>query len=504
MGLPVRPSGAGAANPAGSGAKPAPAPSISEQGGLPSMDDLALPFLGEEPGEDQDSYLHDLEEDPNLELPMLDFGDGDTTQLDLDEQASGETLSDSSDDFELPDNDDEIPEASQTPQATNEALVVPGPPEDDDDIFDELLQKFDVDEDSETEVRNDSEPVAAPVQNTAPRRTPRSVSEVMNLDDDDFSFEDDHNAESSNGFSASSDLDEIEIGDGAPSDDEDWAAEFERMLDEKAPVNSKAERFPEPVSADDTEASEGDDDDDENWFANSEEEEVPEGFDSFGNPTTAFPDAPINRPDSDTEVIDDPEDEPRSDEAEEEDDEEEKPKRKSSGRKAGSKRGGGRVAKASTGLVRALTLIPFIGRFFRPLEKIARFFLPLLVVLLLVGIPMGLYTVALNSIANPTSITFPDEGSAKIGQFTFDKDTMTASGTITNTGDVIADVKPVFTIWTYHISANPRNWAAFKKVGTCEGAQVAVPIDGTKQVSVKCDVKGLDGFSQKASATLVY
>jgi len=498
--LPVRPSGAGVPKSTGSGAKPAPVPSNSEQGGLPSMEDLALPFLGEEPGEEQDSYLHDLEDDPNLELPMLDFGNGEEN-VQLDEATNKEqTLAEP--DLEA---DDEVTEPEPAPALISvpEPPSAQGPPDDDDDIFDELLQKFDVEPESQEEPK-ETPLTPEPSISTPTRRTPRSVAEVMNLDNDDFSFEDDHAAESSNGFSAAPDLDELELEEGAPSDDEDWAAEFERMLDEKAPVSTEAERFPEPI--DESDSSDDTENDDENWFVNGDEEEPPEGFDSFGNPTAVFPDAPVTQPDSETEVIDDLEDDDETEEAEENSEDEDKPKRKNSGRKGGSskKRGGGRVAKASAGLVRALTLIPFVGRFFKPLEKISQFFLPLLVLLLIIGIPMGLYTVALNSIANPTTITFPDEGSAKIGQFKFDKDTMTASGTVTNTGDVIADVKPVFTVWSYHISADPRNWAAFKKVGTCEGAQVSVPIDGTKQVSVKCDVKGLDGFSQKASATLVY
>lgn len=160
--------------------------------------------------------------------------------------------------------------------------------------------------------------------------------------------------------------------------------------------------------------------------------------------------------------------------------------------------------RVSENLFRILTLIPFVGRLLKPFQRFAKYLFPIIALLLIVGIPFGLYVSASNAIPSTGGVKFPDEGSSTISNFAFDPSTMTASATVTNTGDVIAQVQPVFTVWAYQVSLNPSKWTSYEKQGTCSGKVVTLEIDAKATVSVKCSISKINGITPKVSGDLVY
>lgn len=308
-----------------------------------------------------------------------------------------------------------------------------------------------------------------------PEPTPKSNQELPTDDEfesfidqafenEDFSLDDDEELEAP--LEDVPSREELTLEPDEPEDD--WAADFEKLLEEES--NTKLDD--EEIEAEVLDES-------------PEEELDPEEETEF-DPDAKEPE------ESEKEIVEPDEDEVG------------KPLSKRGGKRSSGKRNKSPITKLSEGLFRILTLIPFIGRIFKPLQRFARFLVPVLILILVLAIPFGLYSFAGNSIENPPILTFPDGGSAVISDFKFDQATMTASGTITNTGDVIADVKPVFSVWAYELGLNPSKWLAFQELGTCEGEEVSVDIDGTAEVSAKCDFETIDGITPKASGSLVY
>lgn len=156
--------------------------------------------------------------------------------------------------------------------------------------------------------------------------------------------------------------------------------------------------------------------------------------------------------------------------------------------------------KILTGILGILSKLPLIGKLFKPilaatriLEKLAMF-LPLVV---LVG---ALILFSYLSVPRESIIELPDSGGAIFNEFSYDSKTGIASGTVTNTGEVIAEVKPVFTVHAIEPSLNPISWFIPKETKTCEGKLINIDIDSMKKVSFEC--KTSDGFIPRASGVL--
>ena len=240
------------------------------------------------------------------------------------------------------------------------------------------------------------------------------------------------------------------------SDENDWANDFEKTL------HNDSDSFG------DLDTKESDNDTDEDFSKDLKGDEEPEGESTQ---------APLSKKKSDKKK---------------------KPGKNKKAKKASI------FTRISEGIFRSLTLIPFIGKIFKPLQRFAKYLFPVVALFLLLAIPLGLYFIAGSAIATTATTTFPDSGSATLSDLSFNQNTMTASGKILNTGSVIADVTPVFTVWSYEISLNPSKWVAYQNLGTCTGAIVSVNIDSSVNVSAKCAFAKVSGITPKVSGKLVY
>lgn len=92
------------------------------------------------------------------------------------------------------------------------------------------------------------------------------------------------------------------------------------------------------------------------------------------------------------------------------------------------------------------------------------------------------------SVETEFSISLPDEGGATMSSYVYDKETGTVSAKISNTGGIIAKVTPSFDMYSSSL-LKPWTWFKPSPEFTCTGSQVAVPIDGTINVKVKCPNK---------------
>ena len=411
---------------------------------------------------------------PAYEAPMPDL-DGGLPELDgmpsLDE-AELPTLDTEPDEYlqALEADDDEFDAILASTPPVSDSPALPEAPEEDEELG---LPDFSYDDEEEPA------PAVTPVfEAPAEVRPPSPDDHVIEVDDDDFesfidkAFDEPEAFSDDDGeFDAPLELPDDELDDEDEEDDfviideaddkeatDDWAADFDKILEEDTKPAAEDE-----IPEDDEEQEELEDDEE---YLGLEEEEVPE--------EEAL--KPLSKKGASKPAD----------------------KKKSKGKNKAP------LTKLSEGMFRALTLIPFVGRLFKPFERFGKFFLPLIAVILLLAIPFGVYSFAGNAIANPPILTFPDGGSATIGNFKFDEATKTASGTITNTGDVVADVTPVFSVWTYEFGLDPRKWLAFQELGKCEGAPVSVDIDATADVSAQCSFETVEGITPKASGSLVY
>lgn len=148
--------------------------------------------------------------------------------------------------------------------------------------------------------------------------------------------------------------------------------------------------------------------------------------------------------------------------------------------------------------------LPLVGKPFSALASkgtlIARV-AAVLPVLLLVG---GLFMHG-NSKYGPTESTleFPDGGKAVFSGFSYDRGAQAASGEINNVGEVVADVKPVFTVYAITPSLNPLSFFYPKPVGECSPAPLKVAIGDIERVTVTCDAN-IKGFRKKVSGELLW
>lgn len=151
-------------------------------------------------------------------------------------------------------------------------------------------------------------------------------------------------------------------------------------------------------------------------------------------------------------------------------------------------------------VLKVLSFVPFVGKFVAPLQGATRVLGMIAGYMPLVLIVIILLMVNRASVPASSEVVLPDSGSATFSSFKFDSSKQEAVGTITNTGDVIAEVKPDFTMYGMVPSLNPVSWFKPQEVGRCEGKMVNVDIDGVKEVRVKCRPTG--GFDVRVSGVL--
>lgn len=156
--------------------------------------------------------------------------------------------------------------------------------------------------------------------------------------------------------------------------------------------------------------------------------------------------------------------------------------------------------KAIQSVLGLFAKIPLIGKPFSWLLQFSHIIryvatsIPLLLIIALI--------VYLNrSAVPPTSSTaLPDQGAASIGQMSYDGDTGTAKGTITNSGEVIATVTPTFTVYSSS-PLSPLSWPFPKERTQCKGVPVKLEIGQSKEVQAKCE-DSVSGFFLKTTASL--
>lgn len=174
----------------------------------------------------------------------------------------------------------------------------------------------------------------------------------------------------------------------------------------------------------------------------------------------------------------------------------EKPSKGNSGA-AGGKRGNifkriymgivGFFFKMLTFILNLLSSLPLIGRLFKPLvkatgiiEKIA-LFMPIIFLIGVVVI-VNIITVPLSS-----NIKLPDNGAATFKNFKYDSENNAASGNIINTGEIIVDVEPEFSVYAMEPSLNPISWIVPVEVAKCYSERVYVDIDSEQEVTAICE-----------------
>lgn len=147
-----------------------------------------------------------------------------------------------------------------------------------------------------------------------------------------------------------------------------------------------------------------------------------------------------------------------------------------------------------TKLITFLGKIPVIGKIFRPLNKFIKVggkkYFPLVFIILLFFIPFYF------SVPKGVNLELPDEGAMQT--HSFDYSDGVASGTIENTGDIIITGEPIYKIYGYKPSINPKTWVTYSYLGSCNGESIDIDISEEKEVSTKCDPEN-NGLFKKAS-----
>lgn len=152
-------------------------------------------------------------------------------------------------------------------------------------------------------------------------------------------------------------------------------------------------------------------------------------------------------------------------------------------------------------LLKVLSYIPIINLLVKPLLAATNILRTIALYLPIVFIVGGMFLVSYFSVSKSHAIELPDLGAATFTDFTFDKETKMVSGVITNEGEVIAKVTPVFTVHVLEPTWNPKTWVIPNEVKTCEGNIVNVDIDNDETISVNCNVS-VDGFWPRVSGEL--
>ena len=139
--------------------------------------------------------------------------------------------------------------------------------------------------------------------------------------------------------------------------------------------------------------------------------------------------------------------------------------------------------------------LPLIGRLFRwlaSLTKILQIISTSLPILLIIAV---LFVVNARAVPSETVIDFPDEGSAIFQEFNFDESSRKASGKFVNTGEIVLDFYPSFTVYSMQYSFNPVSWVIPKQQFICEGKEPErLDIGESRNITVTCSKGAESGF----------
>ncbi len=170
-----------------------------------------------------------------------------------------------------------------------------------------------------------------------------------------------------------------------------------------------------------------------------------------------------------------------------------KPLKKDSKKKPAKRKKKSGFSNLADGIFRSLGSIPIIGFIFRPLAKIASFALALLALLPLLAIPVIVYFIAAAQVPGATIATGPDGGAVSFDNFSFSNGE--ARGVALNEGDVIANVTPELTVWTYNPFGGGSLFA-FDKGETCTGDEISLDMDAEETISLACESGSSDLFTK--------
>lgn len=151
-----------------------------------------------------------------------------------------------------------------------------------------------------------------------------------------------------------------------------------------------------------------------------------------------------------------------------------------------------------TGVLGILAKLPIIGKLFKPLLSATNILRKVAASLPIVFIIGGMVLASYLSVPRSSEIELPDEGSATFSSFSYDDGVV--SGTVQNTGEVIAEVTANFKIYTIKPGINPLSWFMPKEVASCSSDLITIDIDDSKEVSTTC--KKVEGFIPRVSGEL--
>lgn len=135
------------------------------------------------------------------------------------------------------------------------------------------------------------------------------------------------------------------------------------------------------------------------------------------------------------------------------------------------------------GILSKLPLIGFVFKIALEATRVLRTIAQYIPLVFFIG---ALAAVSYFSVPRDNAIGLPDSGGAAFNEFQYDAATNSASGTIVNTGDIIADVIPEFTVKSIQPTLNPVSWVIPKETSKCVATSVQVDIDSTINVTAKC------------------
>lgn len=154
-----------------------------------------------------------------------------------------------------------------------------------------------------------------------------------------------------------------------------------------------------------------------------------------------------------------------------------------------------------SGILGILAKLPLIGFIFSAalgathvLKAIATY----LPIVFIIGV---MAAVSYFSIPREATIALPDSGGASLSKMTFDSESNTATGVITNTGEIIAPVEPEFTVYTIQPGINPLTWFMPEPTATCFSGEVSVDIDAMETVAIECSGE-ITGFIPRVGGEL--
>lgn len=150
------------------------------------------------------------------------------------------------------------------------------------------------------------------------------------------------------------------------------------------------------------------------------------------------------------------------------------------------------------GILSKLPLIGFVFKIALEATKVLRAIAQYIPLVFFIG---ALVAVSYFSVPRDSLIALPDSGGATFTEFTYDPASNSVTGLITNTGDIIADVQPEFTVKTIQPGLNPVSWVIPEVTSKCVAKSVRVDIDSTTKVTAKCS-DAITGFIPRVTGEL--